>query len=279
MGLKRQLIGWMTLCVGLLGLLASCVSRSAFTERVEQSSGLTDPTFTIALADPNHFSFAMVGDLHISGRNTDRFARILNQASLEGDQFVVLLGDMADTGDREEFEAMVAAVNAAGFSGKVLYVIGNHDIFADGWSHYKTLLGRSFYSVTIGNSKFVILDTADGTVGETQTEWLREDLKKPKPTHTFLLSHYLPVIPTQRTYLKLSNEVEAQSLMKLAINHGIDGWFGGHYHSYLKDVIGGVTYVVAGGAGGRRMEPVDSHFFVQVSVNGSAVDYALRLVD
>lgn len=259
--------------------LIGCVSRTVSDERFRDSQAIAGPTLNVSLADSNQFSFAIVGDLHVANQDTSRFQRILTAAQAEADSFIVLLGDIVDKGERADIVAVRSAIVNAGYADKYLPVIGNHDIFSDGWGYYKELNGGSHYSVTIGNSRFIALDTADGTVGKEQYDWLRNELKHSGSTNTFLLSHYLPVIPGQRTYLKLANEDEAVRMMRLATNFGVRAWLGAHYHSYITEQIEGVDYVVAGGGGGRRMEPVKDFFFVQVLVNGSSVSYRLRTVE
>jgi hypothetical protein len=256
-----------------------CTSSTVTDQRFHESLTLSPPTVNVSLADSNHFSFAVVGDLHVSNQDTSRLNRILSAASAEGDSFIVLLGDLADQGALQDLSAIKDTLVAGGWSGKYLPVLGNHDVFNDGWTNYKNVNGASHYQVTIGNSRFLALDTADGNVGREQTQWLEGELKKPGPMNTFLISHYLPVIPGERTYLKLANEKEAIHLMKLATNHGVRGWMGAHYHSYIVERIEGVDYLVAGGGGGRRMQPVMDYFFVQVQVSGGDIRYTLHKVD
>jgi hypothetical protein len=260
--------------------MLSCVSRTTPESRMRQSlSQATTSNFSIAGGNSAPFSFAMVGDLHIGSGDTARLTRILNAAAAEGDQFILFLGDIVDSGEDSDVLAFQNAVAAAGFSGKAFSVAGNHDIFFNGWETYLNRTGSSTYSFTAGNSKFIALDTADGTVGAPQTAWLREQLSGALPTHTFIFSHYSPVVPGIQTWLKLANETESLNLMTLCRDRGVRAWFGAHYHSYLNQTIGGVTYITAGGGGGRRMDPYREFFFVQASVNGDNVTYEVRRVD
>jgi len=260
-------------------LLGACVSRSVWDERFVQSQSLSAPPFEVALPYSRNFSFAMVGDLHVGGGNTERFRTILAKAQTAGDAFVVLLGDITDKGDSESFQAVQQALKDFNFEKKVIPLLGNHDIFSDGWLEFKRQWGASHFTLSVGNSRFIVLDTADGLIGEDQWAWLKSTLRSATEAHLFVLSHYMPVVPGQRTYLRLSNQIEAERLMKLAAQTGVRGVFGGHYHSFCQEEIAGVTYVVAGGGGGRRMDPVKNHFFVRVSVSGDQVSYGLELLD
>lgn len=263
----------------LLVALACCMSSTVPEVRFEESAAMSPPNITANPADPNNFTFAMVADVHIKGAETSRLVTILQAAAAANDAFIVLLGDIVDAGLSADVNAVNTAIQANGFTGKVLPVIGNHDIFGDGWVYYKSVLGPSHYTVDIGNSRFIALDTADGTVGNSQASWLKEQLKRTPRTNTFILSHYLPVLPGVDHYLRLVNPTEAMSLMKLASSFLVRGWFGGHYHGYLNAAIEGVSYVGAGGGGGTRMPspiadvPTEDFFYVQVTVQDAQVSY------
>ena len=264
--------------LALVCLVLACVSRSVPEERYSESVGLPTPVFSVQLADPEHYSFAIVGDLHVRFGDTSRLERILGDAAAEGDAFVILLGDNVDDGQKEDFLAVKRAIEKGGWSGKVLPVLGNHDIFGDGWMYYREILGPSHYSVSLGNAKFIALDTADGTITKDEKQWIEEQVAQSRPTHLFFLSHYLPTVPGQRTYLKIADAEEARRLMKFASDRKVTAWLGAHYHSYATGSVDGVEYVVAGGGGNRRMPPVLDYFYVQVTVAGKDVRYQMHVV-
>lgn len=274
----QLLLCGMALWSGLIYLL-SCASQTIPEERFTDSEQLSKPTVDVTLADSEKFTFAAVGDLHILGGNTTRFEKILDGAKNVGAQFLICLGDIADKGDRIEVLSYRAAIEEKNWAGKIFPVIGNHDVFGGGWAHFKELNGPSHYTFTIGNSKFIVIDTADGTVSESETAWFEQELQATRPKHLFVLSHYLPTVPGITTYLRISNESEATRLMKLAKEANVTAWLGAHYHSFVKGEAGGVTYVVAGGGGGRRMPPVSDYFYVRVTVSGDDISYEMETVE
>jgi len=249
-------------------------------ERLRESGELSAPPVSVSLSDPENYSFAVVGDLHILGGDTARTRKILTQAAAENDAFVIFLGDIVDKGDLSDVVAFRDVITELNWTGRAFPVLGNHDIFNDGWTHYRALNGPSRYTVDIGNLRLYVLDTADGTVGAMQREQLEAELaSEGGPALRVLASHYLPMIPEQRTYLKLADDTEALRLMKLAAASHVKAWFGAHYHSYVTGTIEGVDYVCAGGGGGRRMQPVTEFFFVQVQVQKDQLTYHLRKID
>src|SRR5262245_31762659 len=119
------------LSLPLAGLLilavVCCVSRTVPEARFRDSRLLQAGAPSIAVPDPDHFTCAVVGDVHAG--SVERLNRIFAAAAAEGDAFVALLGDIIDKGDAESFHAVQTAIAQGPFAGKVLPVIGNHDIF------------------------------------------------------------------------------------------------------------------------------------------------------
>lgn len=264
------------LCGLFLFLLLSCGSNSGYYLRFIESRELAAPSLSVSGVSSGVFTFSFVGDIHLGGSDTSRLRSILQAAQEHNDAFVIFLGDMVDKGNRADFETFKSQVNELGFGDKAIYVIGNHDIFGDGWKAYKEVIGPSHYDLTVGNCRFLILDSADGMVGAEQSEWLETKLRQGNAVHNLVLSHYMPLVPGQRTYLRLSDENEAVRLMKTLSRFGVEAWLGGHYHSYAEEKIGGVTYIVAGGGGGRRMEPLKELFYVRATVNGPSLTFQVH---
>jgi hypothetical protein len=260
-------------------VVGRCMSDSTPEQRFDQSSGVAPLVSSIPVSDPNNFTFAIVGDLHIGNQGVQRLQEILTGAAAENDSFVIFLGDIVEDGNLADVQAFRNTLSETGWDQKSEPVIGNHDIFNNGWQYYLQYNGPSHFTFTAGNSLFIVLDTASGTVGNEQTTWLQSQLQSSNlPTNTFLLSHYGPVVPTIQTYLKLANQQEAQNIMSMAVQSGVRAWFAAHYHSYLNGVVNGVNVVIAGGGGGKRMPPVEQFFFVQVSVSGTNVTYKMNTI-
>ncbi len=263
----------------LLGALLwpGCVSRTLPETRFAESEKLALVVTPPVLTNPNKFSFSTVGDLHLGA--TTWLEKMLALSAADGDAFAIMLGDLADQGTAEQVNAYHAAILASPLAGKVFSILGNHDIFADGWEFFKAKVGPSHYAFTVGNSRFVALDTADATLGSEQTEWLNQQLGGRPETNIFLLSHYSPIVAGVRSYLRFSDAQEAQALMKLATTRNVSAWLAAHYHSYVQKNIDGVSYLVAGGGGGRRMEPVLENFYVKVSVDGDQLSFERKRLD
>ncbi|MCB0405111.1 MAG: metallophosphoesterase [Bdellovibrionales bacterium] len=255
------------------------MSRSLTDQRFSESASLSGPSNTVVVADPADYSFSFVGDMHIAGADVRYLNQILDDSAAQGDAFHISLGDIVDEGEASDFDAFYNAVMARGWGGKLFTAIGNHDVFYDGWNYYKQRWGASHYVFTVGNTKFIVFDTADGNVGESQMDWIESELNNSSATNNVFVSHYMPLVPGIQTYLRLANREEALSLMRLATQKGVRAWIGGHYHSYISEEVDGVQYVVAGGGGGRRMPPVKEYFYVQAKVVGASLSFTRRTIE
>jgi 3',5'-cyclic AMP phosphodiesterase CpdA len=262
-----------------IALVVACVSGSGPEERDAQSASLTAPTFAHTVSDPRNFSFLAVGDTHLSGGNVARVRAIMDAGTARGSAFLTILGDIVDRGAWENYDTLNNLVVSEGWTGRFFPLLGNHDIVGESWNRYRDLFGPSYYSFDIGNSRFLVLDSADGMIGEKQWRWFESELNRTRPEHTFVFTHYMPVIPGVNTYLKMSSDEQAARFMSLCSRHGVSAVLGGHYHSYAAQTIGGTQYIVSGGGGGRRMEPVSQHFYVEVTIDGSEVRHQLHLID
>src|SRR5688572_3365450 len=116
-------------------LWPACVSRSLPEARFRDSQGipLLQAGNMPVVADPAKYSFSVVGDIHIRGTDTRWLEKMLAATAADGDSFTILLGDLADHGEAGEVNSYHAAIDASAMAGRVFFVVGNHDIFGEGW--------------------------------------------------------------------------------------------------------------------------------------------------
>ena len=114
------------------------------------------------------FRFGILGDAHFgSPRGAEHAEAAISDLNASGAELVIQLGDLTDTGDREQYEAATAAL--AKLEMPFATMMGNHDVFS--FSEEK-LLGKELYTETFGRApdgvvlehkgvKFCVLDSAD----------------------------------------------------------------------------------------------------------------------
>lgn len=133
--------------------------------------------------------------------------------------------------------------------------IGNHDVFFDQWSSYIQYWPTSTYYFVIetnGPAKckdlYICFDTAQGTVGEAQLEWLRDKLdwaQKQQFRHIIAYAH-VNIFRRDNTDADISTVSleETYELMYLFASHGVEQFWSGHDHAREEFTHGGVKYII-----------------------------------
>lgn len=249
--------------------LSSCTNfdLDPLTKRVNDNfSGKLNSPGDIDPAGANQFSFVVMADTHIGNPGGEVMKSMLDRVQAHGDAFVLVAGDLTDTGQEGQFLTFLTVFGNAGIPFRA--AIGNHDIFFGGWKHYSRHLGRSIYSFNADNVHVAVIDTANGTIGEKQLRWLENDLRAATQEHKIVMAHFPPWNGNVSSLFKLASEEEAAVLKTILYETGVDIMFGGHYHGYNETIIGGVKYIVTGGAN-DLIDPGNKQHFFRVHVNGS----------
>jgi 3',5'-cyclic AMP phosphodiesterase CpdA len=216
-------------------------------DRYADNQGLPLPAGPGTLSSP--FSFVMITDTHVLGNNTAvRFTGLRDAINAAGDSFVIVCGDLVQNGALADFETYadeVAAIEA--MSIPVYSVPGNHDLYHGGWEHYRDLLGRSMYSLSINAGTvsllLVAVDSANGTLGRPQRKWLEDVLDARIETHCVTFTHFQFFSDEITNTQQWTDQTEIYSLMHLLETSGVDIHFSGHSHKYLARTINGTAYV------------------------------------
>ncbi|MFZ1860638.1 MAG: twin-arginine translocation signal domain-containing protein, partial [Candidatus Competibacter sp.] len=177
------------------------------------------PVSLVELAFANsaeNFTFAHISDSHIQHirgtefvRNWDRgLIRAVAEANLMTPKpdFIIYGGDLAQLGAKAELDHGAEIMSA--LSGKVHYVMGEHDYYLDLGQHWEKLFGPQYHSFDHKGVHFIVLnsvltydewthnrwptpeqrmlemaglDNPNGSpfmVGEQHRQWLQNDLQK-----------------------------------------------------------------------------------------------------
>lgn len=241
--------------------------RDRFRENF--SGSLASPS-NIDPAGSNAFTFAVFGDTHVGLTATSFITTALTKSKNEGDAFVVIAGDLTNLGKADEFNAYVGTMNAAAHPYRS--VIGNHDLYFDGWNNFKQFVGRSIYSFDADNVHFSILDSGNGTLGEAQLNWLKNDLAGTSQPIKVVVSHYSPISGGLDNLFKLSSEEECAVLKNILHKNNVNYMVAGHYHGFREANLGNTTYIVTGGVN-SFLDPGNNNHFVRFVVNGNSITH------
>lgn len=225
----------------------------------------TNPTLT----DSNNFSFAAMGDIHVGAAGGNVFERAAQLSAADGDSFAVTLGDNTNSGLDSEARGFKAQMDNAPFS--VFPAIGNHDIFFSGWQSYKWIVGRSMYTIQAGPVRIYVLDSANGTFGEKQLNWLRRELMGDTSTLKVVATHFPIFSGVFSGIFKLSSDEEASVFKAMMSEFGVDLVLAGHYHGHSERTVGGTRYIVSG-ACNNILDPGERMQYLKIIVtNGDTI--------
>jgi 3',5'-cyclic AMP phosphodiesterase CpdA len=221
----------------LLGLFASddFQKREAvwntfvFPEETERSLSLTVP-----------YSFLVITDTHIQGDDTNRFEDIGDIVKQNGDSFVVVTGDITQSGKREELQNFI---DIAGSFGVPCYpVLGNHDIFFNNWKNWKELIGSATYRIDSGSTTLLVLDTANAVFCSRQLDWLEKQLRS-SGKNTFVFTHCNLFIENAGDIQQLTDIRERARILSM-LDGRCTAMFTGHVHNRIIRKAGGVRYII-----------------------------------
>lgn len=160
----------------------------------------------------HHLTIAQISDIHCGHPLFD--AEMLETAVAEivdlSPDLVVVAGDLTSDGYAPEFRQAKRSLDKLGDLQKLI-IPGNHDLKNVGFLHFRDSFGKServmrlpFRSptgdapqryatvVAVNSSK---PDLADGEVGHTRYDWIRQSFEWPDDYRIFVLHHHLVSVP------------------------------------------------------------------------------------
>ena len=193
------------------------------------------------------YSVAVFSDIHFGGkkltRHEEAFLEWLQEAKADGSapEFCICLGDIVEHGLKKEFDAykdFVQKIEALLGSGKVYGVLGNHDLFNNGWDHYHSMVFpyEAFYHFKTKKFSWYCLDSASGTLGKKQFNKI-EKLFKNDPAPKIIMTH-VPVYSNPLNsmgYFSMQNTYEADMILTLYAKSNVKLVLNGHIHEPYKN--------------------------------------------
>jgi Icc-related predicted phosphoesterase len=227
----------------------------------------------------------------------------------EKPEFVSIGGDIVYNGENGKDWEVWDSETAAWKQSKIpVYpTLGNHDLkgneakaLSNYFARFPDLQESRFYSVKLGKSVMLVLDSALDEIGGTQGDWLKEQLGKvsPETPFVFMVFHHPPYTSssdekqfggghtargTEKALAQLLEERQKQIRARIIV-------FSGHVHNYERHEHNGVTYFVTGG-GGAHAYPVPrtpddlyqdkgiNYHYLLVVVDGDRATITMNKVD
>lgn len=192
--------------------------------------------------DVNNFSFLVITDTHYYQNNPEYLKNISNDIKFKDISFLIICGDIVQSGLKKQYSYL--REDMTNLSIPIYFVIGNHDLYNDGYIVYREEIGRTIYDFKIGDNHFIFIDTANGTLGKKQKKWLEDTLKKSDSKNKFIFSHYSPFDNEIQTPTAMSYSNDIYYLINLLENNSVSFHISGHLHFFDRRVVRGVKYII-----------------------------------
>jgi 3',5'-cyclic-AMP phosphodiesterase len=168
---------------------------------------------------------AVIADIHIYMDELTKCVSLINKN--EDIDFVVVCGDLADSGLEKEFSMALERLKKLKYP--YFTVIGNHDYLGNGRAVYENMFGPRNYSFSYGRYNFVVFDNVvwENHNNKPDFDWLKSTLNSFGPNSDNIVFAHIPAYADQLVgkYDKLYNDIMVENNVRLSV-HGHEHRFG-----------------------------------------------------
>ena len=230
--------------------------------RFEQSMAYNDSVGVPAVVVPSaDYRVYVCTDSHIDSIPTNLTAFVQAAAADTLCPLALHLGDLVNAQGHIPYAVSLLTPNHSPLT--TFLALGNHDIYFNQWDEWRSYFGSSvywFYTMLPDSTvldRFICLDSAEGTIGTAQLQWLRELLtgngSQPstlnaqhssfRHTIVFTHTHFFRRDHSQQHTSNYAIE-ETYELTSLLEQGGVDMYWCGHDHSREITDYAGFTSIV-----------------------------------
>lgn len=278
---RRQLLGYLGAAAGLAGCdrfdATSWFSRGRYDvdRRFRESTQELSTPLPPALPTSDRWSALVFSDCHFwEGELNSSFQDIADYLAEEPVDLMLQLGDLADAGWISEYQTAAEALEI--FDLPIYWAIGNHDVWNEGWRHYRHHFGSSVYTLRLGQVLVVFTDVAGGTLGGPQRDWLEDQLAETTAESIIVLGHYPLWSPTDLGFSVLGSEQEVYDILDLLRRYDVAAHISGHTHRWAYTEVGEVQlYTVS-----AMKEATTSRSALRIDADGPELSFTrIELAD
>ncbi len=224
------------------GFVASYESAD---ERFDQSSDWNDkhPFKDVSFPDDD-YTICVMADSHVGG--TDNLNVFIDDAIGINAVAAVMVGDIT-SGHAVDYLKFIDRLPDQDVL-LTFSVVGNHDLYFDGWKKFYDLFGSTtyYFSVTtpVASDLYICLDTGSGTLGSSQYAWLKKVLENDRPQyrHCVVFTHN-NLFRVRHTTVTNPCVEELRALSDLTVRHAVDMVITGHDHKRNLVKLGNTTHI------------------------------------
>lgn len=216
------------------------------------------------LDDRETWRFAIFADVQerIDGVQ-DIYRRMAADPAL---RFALISGDLTETGTPAQLERFQREMETLPFP--CFSTLGNHEL-GDGEHTFQNFFGRGNFSFEFRGARFTLLDSASATIARRVYGWLEDDwLPAGRDKLHLAIMHIPPLDPSGRRNGAFASRAEANKLLKMFADAGVDMTVYGHVHTYHAFSNAGIDAFISGGGGAipQRLDGVGRHY-MQIDVD------------
>jgi|ERR1700730_15558041 len=246
----------------------------------------TSEPVALELKVPDKYNFVAFGDTRFHDpADTQAANATIRQALVaaidkENPAFVSIGGDIVYAGENpKDWQVWDAETSVwREHKVKVYPALGNHDLKGDEkvalgnyFERFPELQRSRYYSVRVGSSLLLVIDSALEEMSGPQGDWLHAQLQQlpANLNFVFLVFHHPPYTSSSDENKSLGGGHSARSKEQVLGAYLEERQkktrarfivFNGHVHNYERHEHGGVTYLVTGGGGARPYPiPIREH--------------------
>jgi len=196
------------------------------------------------ISETSNYQILVAADSHIGG--TVNFSTFAKAAKNPENMAAVLVGDVV-TGKSEDYDVLTQQLSNFGNT-PYFMLIGNHDLYFDGWQSFLNDYGTSTFYFTVqtptDSDLYICLDSGSGTLGYKQLAWLKNNLES-------LRSHYrnctifshVNLFRNRATFSTNLLVTELTELLELFSKYKVNMVVMGHDHKRAVNEFGNTTFL------------------------------------
>jgi len=233
----RLLIITLVILLGTAGICISAESTTLFAESMKTFEARA------ASADVDGWRFVFLGD---NRGNDSKFKEMLQRAKELDPLFILHGGDIVETGTGGELSHFLDVVTSVKGLPPLFVVRGNHEMNAALFEKMIGPLNFILDSQRLG-LRLVAVDNSGYVLGERELAFLSRNLDQKRQTQ--IVSMHIP--PKTDRWPRHSFDKGRNELLTLMTERNVRMGLFSHIHLFDVDTIGGIPYIISGGAGSQ----------------------------
>lgn len=266
--------------IGFLLCFSACNSKDLlgmFTEnesvnfRFNQSELSNDLNGFSTIEVPNDdYTLCIAADIHIGG--TSNFDKFLSNSKSINAAAVILNGDISNgnSTDYQTLQQHLPDVKQL----KYFSLVGNHDLFYNGWEEFHKLFGSATYYFTVRSPEasdlFICIDTGSGTLGIKQLDWLKNVLQEKRFLYrNCIVFTHSNLYRAKHSLTTNPMDEEILIIMDLFTKYNINTVISGHEHNNAVAKFGNTTYITSD----SMKDDNENAGYVKLTIKNGMIDY------